>query len=162
MNTQKFCGSAAPTQSCRVARPKGEGAASSAKRVIVISAARCFNLPCWASRSSRGYPLREAEQGVRKSLGLGTEPVHTVSSTSTGSILKLVNGLASTPVHQYLRRSQHTPRKPAETHVFRLPHCGRETHSLTAHPTQPHSGCWGGFQFCSLRKRFWRKESPSK
>ena len=76
-------------------------------------------------------------------LGLGTEPVRTASSTSTGSILKLVNGLASTPVHQYLRRSPHTPRKPAETHVFRLPQRtqrDRETRSLTAHPTQPHSG----------------------
>ena len=46
----------------------GEGAASRAKRVIVSNAARrCFNLPCWASRSSRGYPLREVERGVRKS-----------------------------------------------------------------------------------------------
>ena len=65
-------------------------------------------------------------------IGLGTEPVCTASSTSTGSILKLVNGLASTPVHPYLRRSPHTPRKPAETHVFRLP-------QRTQRDTQPHS-----------------------
>ena len=66
--------------------------------------------------------------------------MRTASNTSTGSILKLVNGLASTPEHQYLRRSPHTPRKPAETHVFRLPQRTQETHSLTARPTQPHSG----------------------
>ena len=68
MNTQKSGGSAVPTEGCRVARPKGEGAASRAKRVIVINAARCFNLnlPCWASRSSRGCPLRAAERGIRK------------------------------------------------------------------------------------------------
>ena len=65
-------------------------------------------------------------------LGLGTEPVRTASSTSSGSILKLVNGLASTPVHQYLRRSPHTPQKPAETHMFRLP-------QRTQRDTQPHS-----------------------
>ena len=50
---------------------------------------------------------------------------------STGSILKLVNGLASTPVHHYLRRSTHTPLKPAENHVFRLP-------QRTQRDTQPH------------------------
>ena len=42
-------------------------------------------------------------------LGEGTEPVRTASSTSTGSTLKLVNGRASTPVHQYVRRFQRTP-----------------------------------------------------
>ena len=67
MNTQKCGGSAVPTEGCCVTRPEGEGAASHAKRVNVINAARCFNLPCWAFRSSRGYPLREAERGVRKS-----------------------------------------------------------------------------------------------
>ena len=67
MNTHKSGGSGVPTEGCGVARPEGEGAASRAKRVIVIKAARCFNLPCWASSSSRGYPLREAERGVRKS-----------------------------------------------------------------------------------------------
>ena len=67
-----------------------------------------------------------------KFVGLGTEQVRTASSTSTGSILKLINGLASTPVHQYLRRSPHTPRRPPETHVFRLPH-------KTQRYTQPHS-----------------------
>ena len=67
MNTRKCGGSAVPTEGCRVARPKGEGAASRAKRVIVINAARLFNFPCWASRSSRGYPRRrERDRGVRK------------------------------------------------------------------------------------------------
>ena len=35
-------------------------------------------------------------------LGLGTEPVRTASSTSTGSILILVNRPASTPVHSHI------------------------------------------------------------
>ena len=61
MNTPKWDGSAVPTEGCVVMRPEGESAASRAKRVLVINAARCFNLPCWASRSSRGYPFREAE-----------------------------------------------------------------------------------------------------
>ena len=71
---------------------------------------------------------------------MGTEPVRTASSTSTGSILKLVNGLASTPVHQYLRRSHirlENQRKPMYSGCRRE---RRETHSLIAHPTQPHSG----------------------
>ena len=67
MNTQECGGAAMPTEGRGVARPEGEGAASHAKRVNVMNAARCFNLPCWASRSSRRYPLREAERGVRKS-----------------------------------------------------------------------------------------------
>ena len=67
MNTQKCGGSAVPTEGCRVARLEGVRAASHAKRVNVVNAVRCFNLPCWASRSSRGYPLRETEQGVIKS-----------------------------------------------------------------------------------------------
>ena len=68
MNTKKCGDSAVPTEDCRVARPEGEGAASHAKRVNVMYAARrCFNLSSWAPRSSRGYPLRWAERGVRKS-----------------------------------------------------------------------------------------------
>ena len=67
MNTPMCGDSAVPIEGCRVARPEGEGAASSAKRMIVPNAARCFNLLAWASKSSRGYPLREAERGVRKS-----------------------------------------------------------------------------------------------
>ena len=62
MNTQKCGGSAVPTEGFRVARPKGEGAAPHAKRVNVMNAARCFNLPCWAFRSSQGCSLREAER----------------------------------------------------------------------------------------------------
>ena len=55
MNTPKCRDSAVPTECCRVARPEREGAAH--MRSV------------WASinRSSRGYPLREAERGVRKS-----------------------------------------------------------------------------------------------
>ena len=62
----KCGGSAVPTEGCRVARSEGEGAALHAKRAIVINAAKCFNLPCWASRSSRGYLLWEAEREVRR------------------------------------------------------------------------------------------------
>ena len=59
-------GSTVPTEGCPFARPEGEGAASHAKRVIVPNAARCCNLPWWASRLSRGYPFRAAERGVRR------------------------------------------------------------------------------------------------
>ena len=83
-------------------------------------------------------------------VGLGTEPVRTASSTSTGSILILVNRPASTPVHSHVDEDPNirlkNQRKPIASGCLLR---GRKEAVLLVSVLFSPAGC------------SWRKEPPS-